>query len=1044
MSARTVMVDRNDVHYLTPVSATTTPTITYDASISPRAVSRDTDESGDFSESPDCSEYGTDFAAQLRKQRRQVLEKDEQKNLFAESLKKHRDHLVGAWEGNQTTATTTPAAAAMLISQGDKNKDSGGDASGDMNQNGSSMTNGELTHHEREERETSSILEALANGLNDDDDGDEGFGDFEDAEQGDTSKVSSVDDQFFESSMLTSDDTLAAGGCADSDTIRASEVEETSTPFHSVDNAMVIQSQQDEVSSPILSDSVGLNGESTVPPGEKEDGHVATSDFSGNNQVVAEMDLFDDAGIQSQHPTTSTLVSVDLGLANGIPAVNFNMDSDDNFFGDFTAGTNELEPIDVESSEIGLDSRENVHGDNCESFADLDASSGEGVGSTTDGDLDDTGLAQRTEAADVTGLLTTNEVCATRSALAYQDAGVQDSGDLFDDGNDQPQAIEVDDGPLAGFGCDGPCQLVQQVSADTSNEADDAFGTFEDPVRCQKEQEISRDHNDDDEFGDFDDSRTTPTMPLPTEGDGETAVVDGNDVPQTYAVPSFEDVDKINAVDNFETDILHQIQAETNVEDSDGDEFGDFDAAPGQPEDASSKPAETKNGDIFNGLENSAPLEPKIIAPDEEEREFGEFDDATPSDSHAALSVEINHTEDNFGDFGDAGHPHPAVAVSVKNEDDDAFGDFDDAGISHPQPPADDNDDNFGDFDEASPSQLEPPVGDDDDDFGDFDEALPSQPQLEPPAENDDDDDAFGDFDEAGPSQPQSSAQIENNDNSFGDFDDASPSQPQLIPPVENDDDDDDDDAFGDFDEADSPQPQTPVQIQGDGNSFGNFDYAPAVASETLALVAPMGDVGDKARSVFAKMQQRYSFPSADLGETSDDHSLDPETSLRDLLASSESKLGNKKSTKSLELLDQVLKGLSIPSGKSDLIIVGDGVGSYSSFIYPVGGLHSPECELEAERHRRSYIRTSHVPDILPIQLPTGRKMPLDASSPIAGAKKTSQSLSIGFNMPDLGIEEKGRNGAKPEPSSSSLDQLLSRIPDMNFMLQSSLSLQKK
>ena len=53
-------------------------------------------ESSEMSESTEFSDYATDFAAQLRKQQKKVLEKEANKT-FADSLKKHRDHLVDAW-----------------------------------------------------------------------------------------------------------------------------------------------------------------------------------------------------------------------------------------------------------------------------------------------------------------------------------------------------------------------------------------------------------------------------------------------------------------------------------------------------------------------------------------------------------------------------------------------------------------------------------------------------------------------------------------------------------------------------------------------------------------------------------------------------------------------------------------------------------------------------------------------------------------------------------------------------------------------------------
>jgi hypothetical protein len=78
----------------------------------------------------------------------------------------------------------------------------------------------------------------------------------------------------------------------------------------------------------------------------------------------------------------------------------------------------------------------------------------------------------------------------------------------------------------------------------------------------------------------------------------------------------------------------------------------------------------------------------------------------------------------------------------------------------------------------------------------------------------------------------------------------------------------------------------------------------------------------------------------------------------------------------------------------SKLIIENNGRGLYYHFSFPIGGLGAPGRDVGAKRMRRASTVASHVPDVLPIQLPTGKEMPLDASSPKAFQRKY-QKMSI-------------------------------------------------
>jgi hypothetical protein len=186
----------------------------------------------------------------------------------------------------------------------------------------------------------------------------------------------------------------------------------------------------------------------------------------------------------------------------------------------------------------------------------------------------------------------------------------------------------------------------------------------------------------------------------------------------------------------------------------------------------------------------------------------------------------------------------------------------------------------------------------------------------------------------------------------------------------------------------------------------------------------------------------KYSFPEAELV---DQEIVGEETLVEGIITYSSIAGSESNDVTGYELLKKVLK--TIPKNQergTKLIIEGDGRGPSNAFVYPVGGLRPPGKEFAIERERRASIK---VPDVLPIQLPTGQEMPLDAASPVTSRGKLSQQRSS-IDVPSLPIlGTASMSDAVPGTSKRSdgkVEKLLSKIPNLNFMLQSTLVLPKK
>lgn len=90
----------------------------------------------------------------------------------------------------------------------------------------------------------------------------------------------------------------------------------------------------------------------------------------------------------------------------------------------------------------------------------------------------------------------------------------------------------------------------------------------------------------------------------------------------------------------------------------------------------------------------------------------------------------------------------------------------------------------------------------------------------------------------------------------------------------------------------------------------------------------------------------------------------------------------------------------------SNLTIEYDGRGPFHRYVFPVGGLSVPGENKSSSTQDKSQRRVSSlqasVPDVLPIQLPTGKEMPLEASSPKPARAVTDQGNGMDENVHEL------------------------------------------
>lgn len=121
------------------------------------------------------------------------------------------------------------------------------------------------------------------------------------------------------------------------------------------------------------------------------------------------------------------------------------------------------------------------------------------------------------------------------------------------------------------------------------------------------------------------------------------------------------------------------------------------------------------------------------------------------------------------------------------------------------------------------------------------------------------------------------------------------------------------------------------------------------------------------------------------------------------------------------------------------LIIQNDGRNPYYQFGSPIGGLPISEEDIKQQQSdRRVSVTCTDVPDLLPIHLPSSEDNPLSVTSP--KSKKKTESKLFGMNgavHPTIPNLENSINSSQ----SDAVRQLIDKIPDLSFMLESKLIL---
>ena len=272
----------------------------------------------------------------------------------------------------------------------------------------------------------------------------------------------------------------------------------------------------------------------------------------------------------------------------------------------------------------------------------------------------------------------------------------------------------------------------------------------------------------------------------------------------------------------------------------------------------------------YNNGENLT--EPKTEDTAVSDADFGDFD-AAPSTTEPSHLDEGE--DDDFGDFGEAPAGPKQNETVVSNDD---FGDFD-AAPSVPPSHIDDD----GAEDDLGEATLEPQPEQTsgDDDFGDFD-AAPLAPQIPQGDEHADDD--FGDFGEAttGGTSSELTQNQADDEEDFGDFGEA-PAARKSNNAAEEDD-------YGDFDTASKEiKPQTHTQ-RANGDDVGDDGTTQSQSvqlSQTPAAAFTEGKDTQNSTSIFAHMQQKYTFDDVGLPDHNQDDLFNG-FSIQDFLVSEE------------------------------------------------------------------------------------------------------------------------------------------------------------
>ncbi|KAG7364643.1 hypothetical protein IV203_037845 [Nitzschia inconspicua] len=948
----------------------------------------------DQSSDSEVDEYSTDFAAQLKKKRKQVLEKDSVAS-FANSLRKHRETLVGTWEEQQTattTTTTTMNSADSSCSIGDHLTMNGSgdvvqeiDTDGDLGEfndvtpesmtqandtTTESMLHGNVDHDklmtsitgEQEESSmdlkppTSDPVEGQVEGEKNVelDDEDNFFGDFETTlESAATANITEEPlGQPVIAPMTLNDDEDDFFGAFDSVKPTSENIQSEPTDAGKAEETNGLDSDSQE--------KVNL---SPFPTEESLETKIilTTDELSqtikviGETQTEPEPMAIDKTFIDPEEKdriNDSVNDKVEETIeSSGAEAVlletQIHSDMDDDEFGEFddcVSLQSEVPTTDMSYT----DRMENASGEN----------------------INQRQVDEKNEAIEEvkTSFSAPGKENDDEVPMEFSAAVDQNFGD-FDGVTSQPQEVSAND-------CDSEARPNQSLEY---SEELGGFGTT-----SSRDEIVSANTDDNDDFGSFE---SHPTQPKFSPGSIENQhIEDVGGSPIEKRIGGNDD--DFGGFDSVPT---------SKVEEAGNDEVGGSDG----PTPQLMQSIETADND-FGAFDGPAIQSQQQASLDEQDGEFGAFDG--PTTQSQQNSDDTSNDDDNFGDFGG-----PSVEIHQQgngDEPNDDFGVFNEPSTEQLQEidKADDTDGDFGDFDGPSSQPHQPSSGDVDDDFGDFDSAPPVQHQS---IEKKNDEDDFGEFDTA--ADPGSkSDEIGLSDGGI--------------------------DRFGDFGSSSLEATTSP----GDDDDFGRFED---MATESITPLAPVGEIGDKARTFFATMQSKYPFPEIEEG---DNETFTIEASVAAIIENLTGEVQNFDGSIPFHGLFSALPLIPPKEEKQNLIIDGDGWSTSQPFAYPIGGFRAPDQhEYEMERIRRSAIACTKVPEVLPIELPTGTNdTPLDTASPVAARRGTFQpSNGDAPHLPKLGhatpIDTSQTNG-------DNVTSLLSRIPDLGFMLKSTLVLPKK
>ncbi|KAG7346736.1 hypothetical protein IV203_005805 [Nitzschia inconspicua] len=951
----------------------------------------------DQSSDSEVDEYSTDFAAQLKKKRKQVLEKDSVAS-FANSLRKHRETLVGTWEEQQTATTTTTTTTTTTImnsadsSIGDHLTMNGSDdvvqeidTDGDFGEfndvtpelmtqandtTTESMLHGNVDHDkvmtsitgEQEESSmdlkspTSDPVEVQVEGEKNVelDDEDNFFGDFETTlESAATANITAEPlGQPVIAPMTLTDDEDDFFGAFDSVTPMSENIQSEPTDAGKAEetNGLDSESQEKVDLSPFPTEE-SLEAKIVLTTDELSQ----TAKVIGETHTEPEPMAIDTTFIdpeEKDRTNDSVNDKVEETIeSSGAEAIlletQINSDMDDDEFGEFDDCV--ILQSEVQTTDM--------------SYADrIENASGENI-NQQQVDEQNENIEEVKTSFSAPGKENDDE-----APMEFSSAVDHNFGD-FDGVTSQPQEISANE-------CDSEAPPNQSLEY---SEELRGFGTT-----SSREETVSAKTDDNDDFGSFE---SHPIPPKPSPGS-----IENQHLEDVGGSPIEERIggngDDFGGFDSVST---------SKAEEAGNDEVGGSDGPTPQLEQS----IETADND-FVASDGPATQSQRQASLEEQGDDFDAFDG--PTTQSQRNSDKTSPDDEDFGDFGGT-----SVEVQQQGQEDepsDDFGVFNEPSTEQFQDldKADDTDDDFGDFDGPSSQPHQPSSGDVDDDFGDFDSAPPVQHQS---IETNNDEDDFGEFDTAaGPGSK--SDEIGLSDEGI--------------------------DRFGDFGSS-SLEAKTSA---GDEDDFGRFED---MATESITPLAPVGEIGDKARTFFATMQSKYPFPEIEEG---DNETFTIEASVAAIIENLTGEVQNFDGSMPFHGLFSALPLIPTKEEKQNLIIDGDGWSPSQPFAYPIGGFRAPDQhEYEMERIRRSAIACTKVPEVLPIELPTGTNdTPLDTASPVAARRGTFQSSNGDApHLPTLGyatpIDASQTNGDK-------VTSLLSRIPDLGFMLKSTLVLPKK